>query len=140
MNYHFFNIQHLVKQLSIAGLLIVLSVPVFANKYNEPSTAVIQPQPALQVLNSTEGSTLISVQFNTATPLKFEVVIRDENRELLYHKQYESANFSKQFQLKGLDVAASELYITILLADGKEYNYTVSKKLELVTEITVIKK
>ncbi|MES2647726.1 MAG: hypothetical protein V4717_12665 [Bacteroidota bacterium] len=140
MNYHFFNIQHLVKQLSIAGFFIVLSVPVFAKTINQPLKAVTQAQPNLQVLNSNENSTLLSLQFNTEIPVKFEVVIRDENRDLLYRKQYETSNFSKQFQLKDLDASASVLYLSVVLADGKEYNYTVSNTIETVREIAVIKK
>ena len=140
MHQHFFSIKNIVKQLFVAGLIALVSLPVFANKNKQPIEAVMQAQPELKVIKSDDTGTLLDVKFDTETPVKFDIVIRDEAGNLIYRKNYESSKFSKQFKLvnePGLN--SGNLSVAIYLAGGKQFNYSVYNTVEVVKEVQVAK-
>ncbi|CAN5799462.1 hypothetical protein BH10BAC3_BH10BAC3_17960 [soil metagenome] len=140
MNQHFFNIRNITKQLFLGGLIIFLALPVFTKNKQKNVEPVSTNQPALQVVTSDESSTLLSLQYETEVPVKFDVIIRDEAGNLLYRKSYESSRFLKQFKLVnetgGNNAPVS---VAIQLAGGIQFNYTVNSMVAVVKEVHINK-
>ena len=140
MNQHFFNIKNIAKQFFLGGLIIFFTLPAFAKNKQKSVEPVSTTQPALQVVVSDESSMLLSVQYETEGPVRFEVIIRDEAGNLLFSKSYESSKFLKQFKLVnetgGNNVPVS---VSIQLAGGIQFNYTVNSMVAVVKEVHINK-
>jgi len=139
MNQHFFKISNIAKSLFLSGLMVILSLSVFAkNKKQDLQAASTQPN--VQAIATSESSTLVSVQFDTENPVKFDVIIRDESGNLLYRKNYESSNFSKQFQLVNeTGDNSTAVSFSIQVAGGQEFHFTVNSTVDVVKEIAISK-
>jgi hypothetical protein len=140
MNQHFFNIRNIAKQLFLGGLIIFLALPVFAKNKQRIVEPISAGQPALQVVTSDESSMILSVQYETELPVKFDVIIKDEAGNTLYRKSYESSKFLKQFKLVnetgGNNAPVS---VAIQLAGGMQFNYTVHNIVDVVKEVHINK-
>lgn len=140
MNQHFFNIRNIAKQLFLGGLIIFFALPVFAKNKQKSVEPANANQPALQIVTSDELSMVLSVQYDTEIPVKFDVIIKDEAGNLLYRKSYKSSKFLKQFKLvneTGGDNAP--VSVAIQLEGGLQFNYTVNNIVDVVKEVHINK-
>jgi hypothetical protein len=138
MNQHFFSIKNVVKQLFIAGLIAFVSLPVFANKYKQRVEAENYPRPTIQVSKADESTTILMVQFDTNTPAKYDIIIRDEAGNLIYRKTYQTSTAARQFKLvEEPESSGSNLSVEIQLADGKQFNYLINNTIDVVKDTRV---
>ena len=138
MNQHFFSIKNVVKQLFIAGLIAFVSLPVFANKYKQRVEAANNARPTVQVSKADESTTILNVQFDTNTTLKYDIIIRDEAGNLIYRKTYQTSTAARQFKLvEEPESSDSNVSVAIQLADGKQFNYLINNTIDVVKDTRV---
>lgn len=139
MKQQFFRLNNIVKAFFISGLLLQATIPVFAKENKKEVAAAITTQPNVQYLGSDNTSSRFAVQFNTSTPVTFDVIIKDASGYELYRNKFEASKFNKVFQLVNENGDNADLSFFIHVAGGKDYEFTVNNTVDYVKEIQISK-
>lgn len=139
MKQQYFKLSNIVKIFFVVGVLTCSSVAVFATE-TLTATAITKATPVVQYMGSENNSSDFTVQFDGASPITFDLVIKDVFGNEIYRKNAESSQSKKVYKLvnEGND-NVSDLTFVIRVANGKTYNYSVSRSVNLVKEIQVSK-
>ncbi len=141
MKKQYISIANIIKASLFSGLLLGSSVSVFA-KDNKKEALELSAQPAVTYVGSENDNASFAVHFETATPVNFDLIIKDAAGVELYRGNFESAKFNKVFQLvnesdNGETTPGFTFYIRV--AGGKEYQYTANTTVSLVKEVQISK-
>lgn len=139
MKKHIIEFRKLFIGFAFTGILFLAAAPAIAAKpkASKPETAM---EPRITYVGSNDNSTLVSVAFESAAPVKFEIILSDENGTL-YRQIFETATFSKYFKLVNEGNAYNgNINLTIRnLANGESHNYAMSSDAELVNLVEITK-
>ena len=140
MKQHFFKLRTASFILALSGLMITLSVPSFANNKKIEIVSSSTAQPTVTYIGSDDKGSSFLVKLDAASPVNFEVSIKDKSGAVLFSNVFEAASFSKTFKVLNEDGSPLQLAFTIkTLPDGKLHTYTVSTEEKSVTEVAINK-
>lgn len=140
MKQNFFKLRTASIILALSGLMITLSVPSFAGNKNIEILSGASIQPSVKFIGTDNNSASFLVQLDAATPVKFELTIKDKTGVSLFSQVFEAATFSKTFKMLTDGDANLQLTFTVkTLPDGKLNSFAVSTEEKTVTEVVVTK-
>jgi hypothetical protein len=129
-----------IKSLFISGLFVFASLSVLANNKHKASIPAFQIYPTVQYVGSENSGNLFSVQFDSDSLVKFDVIIKDGQGNVLYWKNFEASKFSKVFKLVNESTdTVEDLAFTIRVTDGAEYKFTATSTTNIERNVLISK-
>lgn len=130
-----------VKAISVAAAAIVLFIsnPVtsLANGGDHTKTVLTEAQVNVQYIGTNDNSVVFRVEFENPTAEKFWLIIKNDNGEVVYRKQFNDAHFAKSVYFQKEE---SDIHPTFVIRNGENEvvrQFAVSRT---VTENTVVTK
>lgn len=126
--------------IAFAAVMCAFSAPALANKKQDAvnATAAIVPDVAL-VGNDANSSTFL-VSFNSGGKVKFELIVRDVNDDVLYRNNLETDKSSTYFKLLNQEDGNGKYELSIrVLPEGKVHTFEVSSNVRMVKNVIVVK-
>jgi len=96
--------SNVVSALVVAvASFVVMSTPTFANGGGNKKVSLTEEQVNVKYVGSDDNNVIFKVEFENPTAEKFWLIIKNESGEVVYHRQFNDAHFSKNiiFQKEG---------------------------------------
>jgi hypothetical protein len=133
--------NHAVKVIAVALTAVVLlfgnPLTTKANGGGSTKTAsVAEAQVSVTYQGVSDNSLVFKVDFENATAEKFWLIIKNDNGDVVYHKQFNDAHFSKTIFFQNTDTEINPTFV-IRTANNTDIvrQFQVSK---IMTESTVV--
>lgn len=136
----FFKLRTETMIVALSGLMITASIPSFANNKKIEALSSASIQPSVKYVGTDEKGSSFLVKVDAATPVKFEVNIKNNAGTVLYSQAFESAGFAKTFLVENNENNDLQLSFTIkTLTDGNQHTFNVNSEEKLIKEVVVKK-
>lgn len=139
MKKNLFVIRKMMVGLMFAA--VVIAAPASAKSTKKAVTPAINIQPSVEFIGADNTGTLLHVNFDADSTVKFELTVNDANGELIYSQSFEAAKFSKYIKLVKEDSEASgALQVSIrTLPNGTKHSFSVVNEDKIINEVSVTK-
>lgn len=135
-----FKFRTILTGLALASVMAVATVPASAKDKKQDSVSA-SITPVVEYIGSDDNSSLFTVAFGNATPVKFELTVNDAQGTQIFSQEFEAAKFSKYFKLVNEGTGDSQdLSFTIhIFPNGATHTFNVSNSTKLEKNVTVTK-
>jgi parvulin-like peptidyl-prolyl isomerase len=134
------NLFQAITAIAFAAAMCAFSAPAFANKKQDAVNAPAANVPEVAFVGNDANSSTFYVSFKNGGKVKFELMVRDVNGDVLYRNDLETENSSTYFKLLNQDYGNDKHEISIrVLPDGKVHTFEVNSNVKTVKNVIVVK-
>ena len=134
------NLLQAITAFAFAAAMCAFSAPAFANKKQDAVNATVANEPVVAFVGNDANSSTFHVSFKNGGRVKFELLVRDVNGDVLYRNNLETENSSTYFKLLNQDYGTDRHELSIrVLPEGKVHTFEVSSNVKTVKNVIVVK-
>lgn len=126
---------------SVVAFLFVLAVAPFTGKANiidnKETVAVSEKQVSVQYAGSADNNMVFHVTFNNPEAQKFTLIIKNEEGEVIYQRQFNDVHFSKSVHLLKEDAEVNPTFIVRVGNQKIERSFKESGDTGYMQEVTM---
>ena len=134
------NLFQAITAIAFAAAMCAYSAPAFANKKQDAVNAPVASVPDVAFVGNDANGSTFQVSFKNGGKVKFELMVRDVNGDVLYRNDLETENSASYFKLLNQEYGSDRHELSIrVLPEGKVHTFEVSSNVKTVKNVIVVK-
>jgi hypothetical protein len=124
--------KSVVKAIAVVAtaLVVIVSNPLASKANGGGTKAINDEQVTVKYVGTDDNRVVFQVQFENPTGEKFSLIIKNENGDVVFHKQFNGAHFTRNIYFENTD---SEIEPTFIVRNA---NNEVVRQFHVVKTIT----
>ena len=143
MKKNLFVIRKAIIGFTLSVSLLCAAAPAFAKDAKKSNSTNIKINPSVEYIGTdNQSGSFFHVKLDNDIPVRFLLSILNENGDILYTQEYESAKFSKYVKLQNEGTADNDMKFSFTIKTlpfGENHTFNVSTEVKTVKDVVITK-